>query len=96
MNNRRREKLREAQTLLSTASNIVQNALDQEEDCFDNVPENLQDTDRTQKMEEAIESLEEAIEFISEDELIEITPENIRLRKSILDNGLRAKARNKK
>ncbi len=41
-------------------------------------------------------SLEEAIEFISEDELIEITPENIRLRKSILDNGLRAKARNKK
>ena len=28
--------------------------------------------------------------------VIEITPENIRLRKSILDNGLRAKARNKK
>ncbi len=41
-------------------------------------------------------SLEEAIEFISDDELIEITPENIRLRKRILDNTLRAKARAKK
>ena len=30
-----------------------------------------------------------------EDELVEITPENIRLRKKILDKSLRAKARNK-
>ncbi|MDR2932073.1 MAG: translational GTPase TypA [Oscillospiraceae bacterium] len=38
-------------------------------------------------------SLEEAIEFIAEDELIEITPENIRLRKKILNKDLRMKAR---
>ena len=38
-------------------------------------------------------SLEEAIEFISEDELIEITPENIRIRKSILEKDKRAKAK---
>jgi GTP-binding protein len=36
-------------------------------------------------------SLEEAIEFIASDELIEVTPKNIRLRKRILDNSLRLK-----
>ena len=34
-------------------------------------------------------SLEKAIEFIAEDELVEITPKNIRLRKKILDNKTR-------
>ena len=37
-------------------------------------------------------SLEQAIEFISDDELVEITPENIRLRKKILDPTLRYRA----
>lgn len=40
-------------------------------------------------------SLEQALEFISDDELVEITPKNIRLRKRILDSELRAKARSK-
>ncbi|MEG0614633.1 MAG: EF-Tu/IF-2/RF-3 family GTPase, partial [Oscillospiraceae bacterium] len=40
-------------------------------------------------------SLEDALEFIAEDELLEITPKSIRIRKRILDNNLRAKARNK-
>ena len=30
-------------------------------------------------------SLEQSLEFIGDDELVEITPENIRLRKKILD-----------
>lgn len=37
-------------------------------------------------------SLEEAIEFITDDELIEVTPKNIRLRKRILNTALRLKA----
>ena len=37
-------------------------------------------------------SLEQCIEFITEDELIEVTPETLRLRKRILDKSLRAKA----
>lgn len=37
-------------------------------------------------------SLEESLEFIGDDELVEVTPKNIRLRKRILDNDLRAKA----
>ena len=37
-------------------------------------------------------SLEEAIEFITDDELIEVTPKSIRLRKKILNNEERMKA----
>ncbi|MGM9631840.1 MAG: translational GTPase TypA [Eubacteriales bacterium] len=37
-------------------------------------------------------SLEEAIEYINEDELIEVTPKSIRLRKKILNTELRMKA----
>ena len=36
-------------------------------------------------------SLEESLEFISDDELVEVTPKSIRLRKRILDHELRAK-----
>ncbi len=40
-------------------------------------------------------SLEECLEFIGDDELLEITPKNIRIRKRILNSELRAKARAK-
>ncbi|MBQ2306465.1 MAG: translational GTPase TypA [Clostridia bacterium] len=38
-------------------------------------------------------SLEQALDFISDDELVEVTPKSIRLRKKILDTELRAKDR---
>ncbi len=37
-------------------------------------------------------SLEQCIEFLGEDELLEVTPHNLRIRKRILNNDLRAKA----
>lgn len=40
-------------------------------------------------------SLEESLEYIGDDELLEITPLNVRIRKQILDGELRAKARAK-
>jgi GTP-binding protein len=40
-----------------------------------------------------IMSLEEAIEFIKEDELVEVTPESIRLRKKVLQANKRPKAK---
>ncbi len=40
-------------------------------------------------------SLENCIEFLADDELLEVTPESLRIRKKILDKSLRAKARNK-
>lgn len=41
-------------------------------------------------------SLEEAIEFIGDDELLEITPRSIRIRKTILDHQMRMRERAKK
>ncbi len=38
-------------------------------------------------------SLEEALEFIADDELVEVTPKSIRIRKAILDHQLRAKSK---
>ena len=40
-------------------------------------------------------SLEQCLEFIADDELLEVTPNNLRMRKKILKADLRAKARNK-
>ena len=40
-------------------------------------------------------SLDQFIEFIAEDELVEITPENIRLRKMELDQNKRASQKKK-
>jgi len=40
-------------------------------------------------------SLEQCIEFLGDDELLEVTPENLRLRKRILDHGLRMRAAKK-
>jgi len=47
-------------------------------------------SDRTEALTPAIKfSLERAIEYIAPDELVEVTPQNIRLRKRILDFNLR-------
>ena len=40
-------------------------------------------------------SLEECLEFIADDELLEVTPKTLRIRKRLLDPELRAKARSK-
>ena len=41
-------------------------------------------------------SLEKAIEFIQDDELVEVTPDSIRIRKQILNTQERKKADSKK
>lgn len=48
--------------------------------------------DQTETMKKTrILTLEEALEFINDDELVEVTPENVRLRKKILNKGQREK-----
>ena len=37
-------------------------------------------------------SLEQCLEFLADDELLEVTPKNLRLRKRILDHSQRMKA----
>ena len=41
-------------------------------------------------------SLEQCLEFLADDELLEVTPKNLRIRKRILDHSLRMKAIHKK
>lgn len=43
-----------------------------------------------------VNSLEQSLEFISDDELLEVTPKNLRIRKRILDSNKRARSRNTK
>jgi GTP-binding protein len=38
-------------------------------------------------------SLEQALEFIADDECVEVTPTNVRLRKVVLDQSTRGRAR---
>ena len=42
-----------------------------------------------------IMSLEDCLEFLADDELLEVTPKSLRIRKQILSNQLRAKQRGK-
>lgn len=66
MNNKRREILRNAVRFLDSASNLISNALEQEEDCLDNMPENLQMSDRYEAMEAVIDHLEDASSLLDE------------------------------
>lgn len=72
MNQKKRERLKSALKLLSSAANIVESVSDEEQDCLDNCPENLQGTERYDLMEEAVDSLSDAMEKMDEvRELIE-------------------------
>lgn len=66
MNAKRRNVLNYALNLLSKASDAVSGAMDEEQDCLDNMPENLQSSDRYERMENAIDSLYEAMSGIDE------------------------------
>lgn len=64
MNNQKREKLKLARNYLSMASNIVSDVLEDEQECLDNMPENLQYSDRYERMEAAISKLEDGLNDI--------------------------------
>lgn len=66
MNKSRRTSLKQASGLLDRAIDIIRVAKDDEQECVDNLPENLQNSERYETMEAAIDSLEEAIEKIDE------------------------------
>ena len=66
MNKQRRQRLAEAIRTLERVIFILEDARDQEQDGFDNLPDSLQETERAQSMEEAIDQLTDAIENIQE------------------------------
>ena len=65
MNRKRREILKHAKDHLGAASVLVSQALD-EEDCLGNLPDNLVDSERYEKMENAVDALNDAADGIDE------------------------------
>lgn len=64
MNKKRRGNLKQALDLINMAGDIIQNALYEEQDCLDNLPENLMESDRYSKMESTVDELEQAVDYI--------------------------------
>lgn len=64
MNKKRRELLRSASELLTSASVMVATALDGEEDALSNMPENLFGSEQYDKIESAVDLLNDASESI--------------------------------
>ena len=66
MNEKRRGRLRDALKMLSNAAVMVEMVCDGEQDSLDNYPENLQNTERFEHMETAVDSLNDALEKIDD------------------------------
>lgn len=66
MNNKKRESLKEAVAMLDRTTLMVETVCNKEQDCVDNFPENLQCSERVEKMEYAIDNLNDAIEKIED------------------------------
>lgn len=58
MNIQRRKRLREALSMLAEICAIVEEVRDDEQAAFDNLPENLQGSERGQAMDEAVMDLD--------------------------------------
>lgn len=66
MNNKRRKALAQLITQLEECTSYLQGILDEEQDAFDNIPESLQDSDKGNRIEDAIDTMQNACDQISE------------------------------
>lgn len=64
MNNNRREILKEVILEMKDSERKLSNILDCENDCLENIPENLEGSWKYEKIEEAVDNLESAISSI--------------------------------
>lgn len=71
MNAQRRKMIQKALGLVSEARSILEEALEEEQEAFDNMPESLQYSDRGATMEENIDNLETAVSTLEEVEGLE-------------------------
>lgn len=66
MNKQRREKIRELRNEIQWCKDKLQIILDEEQDYFDNMPENLQGSMRGSDSEDAIDTMTECIDELDE------------------------------
>lgn len=62
MNKQRRQKIRDVRKGIENCKDNLQKILDEEQDYFDNMPENLQGSMRGSESEDAIDTMENCIE----------------------------------
>ena len=62
MNKQRRQKIRDVKKEIENCKENLQKILDEEQDYFDNIPENLQGSMRGSDSEDAIDTMENCIE----------------------------------
>lgn len=74
MNRERRARLRQAAELLTSGTEMLEDVLAEEEGALDNMPENLQGSERFATMEEGIDMLSQAV-----DDMIEIAEKILEL-----------------
>jgi len=60
MNDARRKEIQRALTLIGEAKGILEVALTQEQDDYDNMPEDLRNDDEGERAEETVDALERA------------------------------------
>lgn len=66
MNKSRRSKLADAMNHLAIAKSIVESVSYDEQASLDSLPENLQDSERAEKMSDAIEAMDDAVASIED------------------------------
>ena len=66
MNQKRRAKISDVISRLEELSDKVDMLRDEEQDYYDNIPENLQGSERADASESAIDALESAVDSITE------------------------------
>ena len=65
MNAKRRKRLRDVADVLSGASGELENIIDEEQDCLDNTPESLQDTDSYCEREDFLDGMRDALDDLN-------------------------------
>lgn len=66
MNKQRRQKIKEVRQQIESCKNDLQVILDEEQDYFDNMPENLQGSMRGSDSEDSIDTMESCIDELDE------------------------------
>ena len=66
MNKVRRQKIGDAVLHIQSAERILSSVMDDEQDAMDNMPENLQESERYSTMEDAVDCLDDVISTLDE------------------------------
>lgn len=62
MNKQRRKEIEKAQDIILEAKDMLESAMEEEQDAYDNLPESIQDSERGEEMQSYIDILQEVVD----------------------------------